>query len=90
MYNYKTNLLSPKFRSSSTRRNQKLVSTAQKPSARRKIGHYSLRRKEVPPISGRRLETEESSTMDESSLASMIEDKKSIEKFEREAAVMHN
>lgn len=36
----------------------------------------------------RNLEAEESSTMDESSLASIIEDKKSFEKFEREAAVI--
>jgi hypothetical protein len=35
----------------------------------------------------RRPEAEDSSTMDESSLASIIEDKKSFEKFEREAAV---
>ena len=74
-----------KFSSSSTRR----ILTTQKTTSRRKIGHDSLRRKEVPVVvPARRPEAEESSTMDESSLASLIEDKKSIEKFEKEVAVM--
>ncbi len=77
---------SKKFRSSSTRRNL----TAQKATSRRKVGQdISFRRHEVSrSIPTRRLEAEESSTMDESSLASIIEDKKSLEKFEREAAVI--
>ena len=76
---------STNFRSSSTRRNL----TARKTASRRKTGQdVSLRRHEISTkVPMRRPEAEDSSTMDESSLASIIEDKKSFEKFEREAAV---
>ncbi|XP_028401807.1 oral-facial-digital syndrome 1 protein homolog [Dendronephthya gigantea] len=72
---------------SSSRRNQ----SGQKAS-RRKILHEQDVSLPQRPLSTRIPErghvTEESSTMDESSLASLIEDKKSFEKFEREAAAL--
>ena len=66
--------------------------TGQMPASRRKNDRaVSVRRHEVSErIYPRNAEAEESSTMDESSLASIIEDKKSIEKFEKEAAVRHS